>query len=257
MLARFTPQTRCHIYLSGLSDIVFEGGGSTFLCHRIQGGAGIYIGHSRFEMRFEVSAPLDPRRWVTMNALDEKLRVPGAGSEFGGFTPTKIDSLDPLTVRVWPSWPLTVRTGELYLLRHYTFEKHGIVMGHNTHLSLQDVTIFSFPGIGFLIGGDQHHFECLRCRITFPDGASRPIAVTADGLHVDSSKGYPRLEDCDFGYMRDAIRAELGSGLWVEGNESAVSKILVSPSLFYDPDSTRTMVWKDNRLGVDSGAAHQ
>jgi hypothetical protein len=30
---------------------------------------------SYFEMHFENAAPLDPKRWITMNPLDQKLRV--------------------------------------------------------------------------------------------------------------------------------------------------------------------------------------
>jgi hypothetical protein len=70
-------------------------------------------------------------------------------------------------------------------------------------LSLQYVTIYSFPGIGFITGGDQHHFELLHCRITFPENERRPITTTADGFHVAQSQGFIRLEDCDFGYMGD------------------------------------------------------
>jgi hypothetical protein len=224
------------IAFQGLSDFIFDGGGSTFLFHQIKGGAGIGIAKTNravfcnfnldwdwkidplasvgrvtavgptssfFEMRFEGSAPLDPKRWVTMNPLDEKLRAPGTGQEIGGFTPTKVESLGAQTVRVWPSRPVTPKVGQLYLLRHYTYEKHAIVMNSNTHLSLQGVTIFSFPGIGFVVGGDQHHFELVRCRITYPENERRPITVTADGFHVEQSQGFIRLEECDFGYMGD------------------------------------------------------
>ena len=138
-----------------------------------------------------------------MNPLDEKLQVPGAGEEFGNFGPRKIDSIDLKTVRVWPTWAVPAKAGQLYLLRHYTFEKHAIVMTSNTHLSMQYVTIFSFPGEGFIVGGDQHHFELLHCRITFPDKERRAITTTADGFHVDQSQGFIRLQDCDFGYMGD------------------------------------------------------
>ncbi len=224
------------IVFDGLSDFIFDGGGSTFLFNQIKGGAGIVIKNctrtvflnfnldwdwkidplasvgritatapdsSFFEMHFETSAPLDPKRWVTMNPLDEKLRAPGTGKEFSGFTPIKIESIDPQTVRVWPSRPIAPTIGQLYLLRHYTYEKHGIVMANNTQLSLRDMTIFSFPGIGFIVSGDQHHFELLRCRITYPDNERRSITTTADGFHVEQSQGFIKLDDCDFGYMGD------------------------------------------------------
>jgi hypothetical protein len=224
------------IVFEGLSDFIFDAGGSTFLFHQIKGGAGMLIKNCTrsvfsnfnldwdwkidplasigriikvapdsafFEMRFESAAPLNPKRWVTMNPLDEKLRVPGAGQEFGGFGPKKIEKLNAQTVRVFPSYPVPVKAGQLYLLRHYTYEKHGVVMSSNTHLSLRDVTIFSFPGIGFVVGGNQHHFELLHCRITYPENERRPITTTADGFHVMQSQGFIKLEDCDFGYMGD------------------------------------------------------
>ncbi|MBV8969181.1 MAG: hypothetical protein JO331_08995, partial [Verrucomicrobia bacterium] len=162
----------------GLTDFVFDGGGSTFLYHQIKGGAGMFIENctrtvltnfnldwdwkidplasvgrvtkvdpSYFEIRFETAAPMDPKRWETMNPLDEKLRVPGTGTEFGNFGPKKIDKIDPQTVRVWPTYRVPAKLGQLYLLRHYTYEKHAIVMANNVHLSLQSVTVFSFPGL--------------------------------------------------------------------------------------------------------------
>jgi len=231
---RFTSGST--IVFDGLTDFIFDGNGSTFLFHQVKGGAGMSLKNCNrtvfrnfnmdwdwkidplasigrvtklgpktawFEMRFDDKAPLNPKRWITMNPLDEKLRVPGAGEEFGNFGPRKIDSIDLKTVRVWPTWAVPAKAGQLYLLRHYTFEKHAIVMTSNTHLSMQYVTIFSFPGEGFIVGGDQHHFELLHCRITFPDKERRPITTTADGFHVDQSQGFIRLKDCDFGYMGD------------------------------------------------------
>ena len=188
------------IIFDGLTDFIFDGGGSTFLFHEIKGGAAgvvirnctrtvfthfnvdwdwkisplasvgrvIKVDPKFFEMRFETAAPLDSNRWITMNPLDEQLRVPGAGQEVGIPKLNRIESLDTQTVRVWPSQPVTPKLGQLYLLRHYTFEKHAFVMSSNTHLSLQDVAIFSFPGNGFQTGGDQHHVELANCRITYP-----------------------------------------------------------------------------------------
>ncbi|TDX00333.1 right-handed parallel beta-helix repeat-containing protein [Dinghuibacter silviterrae] len=224
------------IHFDSLQDFVFDGGGATFLFHLIKGGHGMVINHCHrvvmshfnmdwdwsidplasvgrvtkvdskgafFEMRFDSAAPLDPKRWLSMNPLDEKLRVPGPGQEFGDFGPKKIDKLDDRTVRVWPNWPVPAKAGQLYLLRHYNYDKMAIILGSNTQLSLQGVNIFSFPGEGFVGGGDMDHVELLRCNITFPPGQRRPITTTADGFHIDQSQGFIRLEGCDFGYMGD------------------------------------------------------
>jgi len=48
--------------------------------------------------------------------------------------------------------------------------------------------------------------------------------------------------------MRGSIRANLGSGLWVEGNEWTTQKSLASPSLFYDADTTQKIVCQGNHL---------
>ena len=224
------------ITFDGLEDFTFDGGGSTFLFHLIPGGAGVSIKNCRrtvisnfnldwdwkidppawvgrvtalapdlsfFEMRFEGAAPLDPKAWVTMNPLDEKLRAPGAGVELGEFDPTRIDRIDAQTLRVWPKSRMKPEVGRLYVLRRYTYEKHGVGMGGNSHLSLRNVNIFSFPGIGFITGGDQHHFELIGCRIAPPSGERRPITTSADGFHVAQSQGFIRLEQCEFANMGD------------------------------------------------------
>ncbi|MFJ7244945.1 right-handed parallel beta-helix repeat-containing protein [Kitasatospora sp. NPDC098652] len=224
------------IVFDSLTDFTFDGGGATFLFHLIQGGAGVSIkncqrsvfsnfnldwdcaidppawvgrvtelaeNRSNFVMRFETAAPLDPEAWVTMNPLDEDLRAPGAGTEFDGFAPTKIEKLDAHTVCVWPKNRINPIVGQLYLLRHYTYEKHAVVMGDNSHLSFRNVNIYTFPGEGFVTGGDQHHFELVNCRIAPPANERRPITTTADGFHVMQSQGFIRLEQCEFSFMGD------------------------------------------------------
>lgn len=224
------------IVFDQLTDFTFDGGGATFLFHLIKGGHGIAIrncqrsvfsnfnldwdckldppawvgrvtalapDHSFFEMQFDTSAPLDPCSWVTMNPLDEKLQAPGTGTELGGFAPKKIDRINPQTARVWPTNRIAPVVGQLYLLRHYTYEKHGITMGGNAHISLINVNIHTFPGIGFIVGGDQHHFELIKCRIAPPANERRAITTTADGFHVAQSQGFIRLEGCEFSRMGD------------------------------------------------------
>ncbi|MDQ0472693.1 right-handed parallel beta-helix repeat-containing protein [Labrys wisconsinensis] len=251
------------IVFDGLEDFTFDGGGSTFLFHRIPGGAGVVIRNCRrmvmadfnldwdwaidppawvgrvtrlapdrsfFEMRFETTAPLDPKAWVTMNPLDETLRAPGAGQEFGGFAPTRIEAIDTRTVRVRPGTRMAPVVGQLYLLRRYTYEKHGIAMGGNSHLSLRGVTIHSFPGIGFITGGDQHHFELVGCRIAPPAGERRPITTSADGFHVAQSQGFIRLERCEFGFMGDDcvnIHDNIHMGVRRAGDHTLVATAIV------------------------------
>ncbi|HZY38269.1 MAG TPA: hypothetical protein VFE53_16545 [Mucilaginibacter sp.] len=226
------------IAFEGLSDFIFDGGGSTFLFHQINGrkaamliknctrtvfsnfnidwdwkiaplasvGRILKVGPNAtfFDIRFETPPPLDPRRWVGMNPLDEKLRAPGTGTEFG-VAIKKIDSVGPQTLRVWTTNAAKPVVGQLYLLRHYTFEKNCMVMEGNKHLSFQYITIYSFPGNGFNYLGDQDHFELLHCRITYPENERRCITLTGGGFMVSQSQGFIRLEDCDFGYTGDDL----------------------------------------------------
>jgi len=48
--------------------------------------------------------------------------------------------------------------------------------------------------------------------------------------------------------MRGSIRAELGSGLWVEGNEWTTQRGLAVPSLFYDAETTQKVICQGNHL---------
>lgn len=219
-----------------LRDFTFDGGGATFLFDQIKGGAGVSISDctrtvfsnfnldwdwrkdplasvgritavardsSYFEMRFETPARLDPKRWETLTPLDEKLRVPGKGMEISNYNPTKIESLDARTVRVYPSYHVTPKVGQLYQLRHYMYEKHAMVISNNAHQTIQDVNLFSFPGEGFVVGGDQHHFELKHCSIVKKRDEHHTLSLTADGVHIGHSQGFIKIEDCDFGNMGD------------------------------------------------------
>jgi hypothetical protein len=48
--------------------------------------------------------------------------------------------------------------------------------------------------------------------------------------------------------MRGAVRAELGSGLSVEGNNWTTQKGIPLPGLFYDPQTTSQVVAQGNHL---------
>jgi hypothetical protein len=48
--------------------------------------------------------------------------------------------------------------------------------------------------------------------------------------------------------MRSSIRAELGTGLWVEGNVWTTQKGMEAPSLFYDADATHSIVCRAKEL---------
>jgi len=48
--------------------------------------------------------------------------------------------------------------------------------------------------------------------------------------------------------MRGSIRAEFGSGLWVEGNEWTTQNGIDLPALYYDAETTQKIDCQGNRL---------
>jgi len=48
--------------------------------------------------------------------------------------------------------------------------------------------------------------------------------------------------------MRGSIRAELGTGLWVEGNEWTTAGSSEAPGLFYDADTAHSIACRDNKV---------
>jgi hypothetical protein len=48
--------------------------------------------------------------------------------------------------------------------------------------------------------------------------------------------------------MRGSIRAELGSGLWVEGNDWTTGKDVAPPGLFYDVGTTEKIFCQHNMI---------
>jgi hypothetical protein len=48
--------------------------------------------------------------------------------------------------------------------------------------------------------------------------------------------------------MRGDVRAEFGTGLWVIGNAWTTQSGFETPKLFYDADTTRSIVHRANQL---------
>ncbi len=93
--------------------------------------------------------------------------------------------------------------GETFLLRHYGYDFNAFFLRNNRHLTLENVTIASSPGMGIVSSGDQHHWQMLHCRIAPPEGSNRPCSTTADAVHTISSAGFFRMENCELAYSCD------------------------------------------------------
>lgn len=113
--------------------------------------------------------------------------------------------LDGNTVRV-ESVPNGISVGQLYRLQHYYYHMNGIQMEDNAHLRLENVTVLSTPGHAFVLGGRQHHTLFDHVNIVAPkDDPKRVITCTADHLHIAQSRGFIKLESCEFSLGADDI----------------------------------------------------
>ncbi|MGN0851770.1 MAG: right-handed parallel beta-helix repeat-containing protein [Kiritimatiellia bacterium] len=231
--------------LEGLSDFTFDGGGSTFVSHRrtaafmrIESCTRVRVMNFKldwdwareplaslvrvaavqqesYDLEF-VDYPDFPDKdahLVILSVFDPRTRSVGLED---GIT-RSIDfrrTDDPDGYRTWVA-PNVVRVrqqpgglapGQLYRLQHYYYQMNGIAMRSNAHLRLENVTVLSTPGHAFLIGGTQHHTLFEQVDIVAPkDDPRRIITCTADHLHIAQSRGYLKLDRCEFSLGADDI----------------------------------------------------
>ncbi len=95
------------------------------------------------------------------------------------------------------------KEGALFRMRHYSYEMNGFLMRDNEDLTLSKVSLYSCPGTGILCSGEQLRWQLLNVAIVRPPGKDRPITSAADHLNVMQSKGFLKLESCEFSFGGD------------------------------------------------------
>ena len=113
--------------------------------------------------------------------------------------------LDGRTVRV-ESGPNGIAAGQLYRLQHYYYHYNGFSLEDVEHLKLENVTVLSTPGHAFAMGGKSHHVIFDHVNIVPPkNDPKRVITCTADHFHIWQSRGFIKLENCEFSLGADDI----------------------------------------------------
>ena len=141
---------------------------------------------------------------------------------FKGTNAPKHEWLSGNLLRIFPG-NAKLKVGQLFRMPHYYYDMNGVVMSGNTHLTIQDVNIYSCPGFGFVGGGEQHHVQLIRTNIARPPGSSRPITCTADHLHFGNSQGFFKMESCEFSLGNDdCINIHDNSTFALKSSESSV-----------------------------------
>lgn len=151
---------------------------------------------------FLVLSPFDSQ---TRSVGVEGMSTKGVGRFWGERMPFAGEWIAPNVAR-FESDANGLAVGERYRLQHYYYQMNGIIMDSNEHLRLENVIILSTPGHALLLHGTQHHTLFDRVHIVPPkDDRRRVITCTADHLHVAQSRGFIKLENCEFSLGGDDI----------------------------------------------------
>lgn len=96
-----------------------------------------------------------------------------------------------------------MEVGEYYLLRHYDYGGNAFVLSGCSDFSFKSINIWSVPGMAYSVGGLTTRFQLVGCNVMIKPGSGRHISSTVDGLHIGSSSGYWRVENCRFTDLGD------------------------------------------------------
>ncbi|MAX23354.1 MAG: hypothetical protein CMJ19_02525 [Phycisphaeraceae bacterium] len=99
--------------------------------------------------------------------------------------------------------PVALAEGQSYIIRHLYYNLIAFKIASGSHLTFEDVTIYSLPGMGWLNTGTTHHWRFNRCRIVRREGSRHPLTTAADGIHAGESKGNVIIENCEFTGLGD------------------------------------------------------
>ena len=242
---RYALNTDAPLTLDGFRDFTFDGGGSVFVSYRHAGAflclrRTLRTKLMNFSLDWDWSRePLasivrvkrtDAKSYdlefvdyedfpdknaalTVLSAYDPKTRSVGVEDGITRYLDmgkprkdrVKRTWLDGRTVRV-ENAPGGIAVGQLYRLQHYYYHYNGISIESVEHLKLENVTVLSTPGHAFVMGGKSHHIAFDRVDIVPPKGdPKRVITCTADHFHIGQSRGFIKLENCEFSLGADDI----------------------------------------------------
>lgn len=138
--------------------------------------------------------------------------MPGQGlgtayeMSWGGPIPVlRREWLSPNTVKLYKKpLPEEFRKGQYFRVTHYYYDMNGFSVGDVRHFKMQNVEIKSNPGHAIVVWGRSHHWHFKNVNIRMPIGdRRRAVTCTADHLHVASSTGFGKVENCEFSLGND------------------------------------------------------
>lgn len=171
---------------------------------------GIAPDRSFFDFEFpEIINVSTSMKWETMNQCDPVAYSPGTegGREYWKelLTFDKVEKIANNRLRVYPSGdglrPLKIN--ETFIIRHFTYGGVVFDLDNSSNVSIKGVTIYSAPATGFYVHGGSNHYQLFNCKIILKPDTNRHITTTVDALHISNTKGYMRVENCEFSYSGD------------------------------------------------------
>ena len=155
--------------------------------------------------------PLQNPRIVMLDLLDPTTMTVGHRKSFNIIFPHSLRNkkrtwIEPNLLRLDYNFKGVLKVGQLFRMPHYYYAGggQGIALKNNLHQTFEKINIYSYRGSGIVVKGKQQYWQLLNSSITIPpDNKKRSISSTGDHLHVVNSKGFFKIESCDFGYGND------------------------------------------------------
>ena len=227
------------VRLERMRDFIFDGGGATFVWHkkreanfRLDGCERVVMRNFKMDWEWEkdplaslvevVDAsdshvdfrfceyetfPRRDVRVIVVSSYDPATKSVGIEGGFDCFAEQKGVETEWLSENVLrmhgKNLPL-FRKGQLFRMQHYYYDMDGFVMSDNRHLTLEDIDVYSCAGSAFVISGLQQYWEFRRVNIAAPAGVPRRLITCAgDHCHIRRSRGFFKMEDCEFSLGAD------------------------------------------------------
>ena len=126
-------------------------------------------------------------------------------AKYGGkHKPFNGEWITPSLARLRGSYPMKI--GEYYRLQHYYYHGVGLNIGNSEHIRLENINIYSCTGHALGMSGTSQYLLLSKVNIVAPpDDPRRVITCSADHFHIAQSRGFIKMENCEFSLGADDI----------------------------------------------------
>lgn len=240
-----------HLNLWNLSDLTIDGQGSEFVFHYPIHGFSLLadnrilirnltidydlriasVGRVQKEsdgshsIRVSDSYPVDEQTPVRSVHYFDTKNLKWKKNYIASYNPRNPTLIRPQTF-VSPDFSFLTE-GEEVIIRHYDYQGAVFVIPDYrcSDISFEDITIYSAPGMGFIVHTGNRGFRISRCRILRKPGAGRLISIAADGIHFTNTSGDILIEDCEISDQGDDPLNI--TGLWLTVTQKLNEKTLL------------------------------